>query len=91
MNLMGLVPIYQTPRTTILDPDHQKFPYLFQGLTIDRYNQVWSSDITYIPITNGFLYLVVVMYWHSRKVLSWKLSNSMGTDFYMAAVEEALA
>lgn len=91
MNLMGLVPIYQTPRTTIPDPDHQKFPYLLRGITIDHCNQVWSSDITYIPIKNGFLYLVAVMDWHSRKVLSWRLSNSMDTDFCVAAVEEALA
>ena len=82
MRLMGLIPIYQKPRTTIPHPEHRRYPYLLRGLTITGPNQVWCSDITYIPMRKGFLYLAAIMDWHSRKVLSWRLSNTM---------EEALA
>ena len=83
--------IYQKPKTSEPNPEHKRYPYLLRDLTIDRSNQVWSSDITYIPMRKGFLYLVAIMDWHSRKVLSWRLSNTMETDFCVAALEEALA
>jgi len=91
MRLMGLMAIYQKPKTSEPNPEHKRYPYLLRDLTIDRSNQVWSSDITYIPMRKGFLYLVAIMDWHSRKVLSWRLSNTMETDFCVAALEEALA
>jgi putative transposase len=81
MRLMRLVPIYQTPSTSKKHPQHKIYPYLLRGLTIDRPNQVWCVDITYIPMRRGFLYLVAIMDWYSRKVLSWRLSNSMEADF----------
>ena len=91
MRLMRLVPIYQTPNTSKKHPRHKIYPYLLRGLTIDRPNQVWCFDITYIPMRRGFLYLVAIMDWHSRKVLSWRLSNSMEAGFCIEAFSEALA
>jgi putative transposase len=91
MALMGLVAIYQRPRTTVPHPEHVVHPYLLRGLVIDRPNQVWCADITYIPMARGFLYLVAVMDWATRRVLSWRLSNTMDVEFCVAAVEEALA
>lgn len=91
MNRMGLSPVYQEPRTTVPHPEHKKYPYLLRDIDVNRPNQVWCSDISYIPMKKGFLYLVAVMDWYSRKVLSWRLSNSMDTEFCVAAVEEALA
>ena len=91
MRLMGLMPVYQKPRTSVPHPEHTKYPYLLRTLTIDRPNQVWCADITYIPMRKGFLCLVAVMDWHSRKVLSWRLSNTMDVDFCTNALEEALA
>ena len=91
MRLMRLVPIYQTPNTSKKHPQHKIYPYLLQGLTIDRPNQVWCVDITYIPMRRGFLYLVAIMDWFSRKVLSWRLSNSMEADFCVEALKEAIA
>ncbi len=91
MRLMGLMAVYQKPRTSIPHPEHKRYPYLLRGLTIDRSNQVWCADITYIPMRKGFLYLVAIMDWHSRKVLSWRLSNTMEVDFCLSALEEALA
>ena len=90
MRLMGLMAIYQKPKTSVPNPEHKRYPYLLRDLTIDRSNQVWCSDITYIPMRKGFLYLAAIMDWHSRKVLSWRLSNTMETDFCVAALEEAL-
>jgi len=90
MAKMGLAPIYQRPRTTVPHPEHRVYPYLLRGLTIDRPNQVWCTDITYIPMRRGFLYLVAVMDWSTRRVLSWRLSNTMDVDFCIAALEEAL-
>lgn len=90
MRLMGLQAIYRRPRTTIPHPEHRVYPYLLRNLAIERPNQVWCADITYIPMRRGFLYLVAVMDWHSRKVLSWRLSNTMDTDFCVEALEEAL-
>jgi len=91
MALMGLVPIYQRPRTTVPNPDHRIWPYLLRGMVIDRPNQVWCTDITYIPMRRGFLYLVAVMDWATRKVLAWRVSNTMDVEFCIAALEEALA
>ena len=91
MARMGLVPIYQRPRTTVPHPEHRIYPYLLRNLVVDRPNQVWCADITYIPMRRGFLYLVAVMDWATRRVLSWRLSNTMDVDFCIAALEEALA
>ena len=88
---MGLSPIYQKPNTSKPHPEHRVYPYLLKDIEIVRPNQVWCADITYIPMRRGFLYLVAVMDWHSRKVLSWKLSNTLEADFCVAALEEALA
>lgn len=91
MALMGLAPIYQRPRTSIPHPEHRIHPYLLRDLVVDRANQVWCADITYIPMRRGFLYLVAVMDWATRRVLSWRLSNTMDVEFCLAALEEALA
>ena len=91
MAKMGLVPIYQRPRTTVPHPEHRVYPYLLRDMAITRPNQVWCADITYIPMRRGFLYLVAVMDWATRKVLSWRVSNTMDTEFCVAALEEALA
>jgi len=91
MAKIGLTPIYQKPRTTIPHPEHRKYKYLLRDLIITRPNHVWCCDITYIPMRRGFLYLVAVMDWATRKVLSWKLSNTMEADFCIEALEEAMA
>jgi putative transposase len=91
MARMGLAAIYQQPRTTVPHPEHRTYPYLLRGLRIERPDQVWCSDITYIPMRRGFLYLVAVMDWATRKVLSWRLSNTLEAEFCIAALEEALA
>lgn len=90
MLLMGLSAIYQKPNTSKPHPKHKIYPYLLRGMTIDQPNQVWCSDISYIPMRRGFLYLVAIMDWASRKVLSWRLSNTMDIDFCVAALEEAM-
>ncbi len=81
MRLMGLQAIYQAPHTTDPHPDHRITPYLLRRLSIERANQVWSTDITYSPMRRGFLYLVALMDWWSRKVFAWRLSNTMAADF----------
>ena len=91
MAVMGLVPIYQRPRTTVPNPEHRVWPYLLRGMVIDRPNQVWCTDVTYIPMRRGFLYLVAVMDWATRKVLSWRVSNTMDVEFCIEALQEALA
>jgi putative transposase len=91
MRLMRLVPIYQTPNTSKKHPQHKVYPYLLRKLPITKPNQVWCVDITYIPMQRGFLYLVAIMDWYSRKVLSWRLSNSMEADFCVEALKEAVA
>ena len=91
MQKMGLCVIYQRPRTTVPALDHEVYPYLLRDLVIDRPNQVWCADITFISMRRGFLYLVAIMDWASRKVLAWRLSNTMDTEFCIEAVEEALA
>jgi len=87
---MGIHSVYAKPRTSIPGKGHKIYPYLLRNLDINRPNQVWSTDITYIPMASGFVYLVAIMDWHSRKVLSWKLSNSMDTSFCIEALEEAM-
>jgi len=87
---MGLKAIYRRPRTSKPAPGHKIYPYLLSGLKITRPNQVWAADITYIPMARGFLYLVAIIDWYSRYVLSWRLSNTLDTDFCVEALEEAL-
>lgn len=91
MRKMRLVPIYQAPNTSKKHPQHKAWPYLLKDLPITRPNQVWCTDITYIPMRRGFLYLVAIMNWYSRKVLAWRLSNSMEADFCVEALKEALS
>ena len=91
MTRMGLAPIYQRPRTTVPHPEHRIYPYLLRDLVVDRPNQVWCADITYIPMRRGFLYLVAVMDWSTRKVLAWRVSNTMDVAFCVEALQEALA
>ena len=90
MGLMGLEAIYPGPRTTVRNPDHKVYPYLLRGVAIERRDQVWSSDITYIPMHHGFMYLTAVIDWYSRYVLSWRLSNSLDSRFCLETLEEAL-
>jgi putative transposase len=91
MRLMGLVAVYQRPNTSKPAPENKVYPYLLSGLSITRVNQVWCADITYIPMARGFIYLVVIMDWVSRAVLAWRLSNTLGAEFCVEALEEALA
>jgi len=91
MRLLGLVAIYQRPNTSKPAAAHKIYPYLLGGLAIDRVNQVWCADVTYIPMAKGFLYLVVVMDWASRAVLAWRLSNTLGAEFCIETLEEALS
>jgi putative transposase len=90
MQLMGIQAIHPGPKTSQPHPQHKIYPYLLRNLNIDRANQVWASDITYLPMENGFIYLTVVMDWYSRKVLSWRLSNSLDSSFCVDALEEAI-
>jgi putative transposase len=90
MRLMGLLAIYQKPKTTQRNPEHKVYPYLLRGLVIDRPNQVWTADITYIPMAHGFAYLVAIMDWYSRYVLSWRISTTMDTGFCLEALDEAI-
>jgi putative transposase len=90
MRLMGLEAIYPKPDTSRRHPKHKVYPYLLGGLEIDHPNQVWCADITYIPMAKGFVYLVAVMDWFSRRVLSWRLSIGMESDFCVEALEEAM-
>ncbi len=90
MRIMGLKAIYRRPRTSKPAPGHKIYPYLLGDLRITRPNQVWAADITYIPMAHGFLYLVAIIDWYSRYVLSWRLSNTLDADFCIEALEEAL-
>ena len=90
MRLMGIQAIHPGPKTSQPNPQHKIYPYLLRNLAIDRANQVWASDITYIPMETGFIYLTVIMDWYSRKVLSWRLSNSLDSSFCVDALEEAI-
>jgi putative transposase len=91
MRLMGIEALGPKPNTSQPAPGHKIYPYLLRGLTIERPNHVWAADITYIPIGQGFLYLVAIIDWASRAVLSWRLSNTMDTSFCIDALEDALA
>lgn len=91
MRVMGIEAIYPKPRLTERDAEHRVFPYLLREISVDRVNQVWSSDITYVPLRRGFLYLTAVLDWHSRHVLSWRLSNTLDVEFCLEALEEALS
>jgi putative transposase len=91
MRLAGLAAIYQRPNTSKPAPAHKIYPYLLGGISIERVNQVWCADVTFIPMAKGFLYLVVIMDWVSRAVLAWRLSNTLGAEFCVEALEEALA
>ena len=91
MRLMGIAALGPRPRTSKPAAGHRVYPYLLRGMTIERANPVWAADITYIPIGRGFLYLVAVIDWASRAVLSWRLSNTMDASFCVEALEEALA
>ena len=90
MRLMGLEAIYPRPNTSAATPGHKVYPYLLRGLTIGAVNEVWSTDITYIPMPKGFMYLVAVMDWYSRYILSWDISNMMEGGFCVDALESAL-
>jgi putative transposase len=91
LRLMGIEAIYPKPRLSLPGASDTRYPYLLRDLAIERVNQVWSTDITYVPMPHGFLYLVAVMDWHSRYVLSWELSNTLDTSFCVSALERALA
>ena len=91
MKRMGIEAIYRQPNTSKPAPGHTIFPYLQRKLPVTRPNQVWAMDITYIPMARGFVYLAAVVDWFSRKVLAWKLSITLETEFCLEAVEEALA
>ncbi len=90
LRLMGLMAIYCKPRLSVGAPENRKFPYLLGGLKIRRPNQVWCADITYLRLHNGFAYLVAIMDWFSRYVISWEVSNTMEADFCVSALKEAL-
>ena len=91
MRRMGITALYRRPNTSRPAPGHRIYPYLLRGVTVERPNQVWAMDITYIPMARGFVYLAAVIDWFSRRVLSWRLSIIMDTAFCLEAVEEALA
>ena len=91
MRTMGLRAIYRRPRTSKPGPGHRVYPYLLGGMEITRPNQVWAADITYIPMSKGFLYLVAIMDWYSRHVVAWRLSNTLDADLCVEALEEALS
>jgi putative transposase len=91
MRKMGITALYRKPRLSKPHPEHKVYPYLLRGLEISRANHVWVADITYIPMARGFCYLVAIMDWASRKVLAWRLSNTLDTSFCVEALQEALA
>ncbi|WP_419167033.1 IS3 family transposase [Candidatus Palauibacter sp.] len=90
MRLMGMEATYRRPRTSVASPEHRVFPYLLRGLAISRADHVWCADITYVPVTQGFFYLVAVMDWATRHVLAWRLSNTMDASFCVDALDDAL-
>jgi len=90
MRRMGIEAVYPKPHTSRPHPEHRVYPYLLRERTIDHANQVWAADITYVPMARGFMYLVAVMDWHSRKILSWRVSNTLESDFCTHALQEAL-
>ena len=90
MRVMALEAIYQKPNTSRKHPDHKVYPYLLRNLTIDRPNQVWCADITYIPMAKGFAYLIAVMDWFSRRILAWRVSITLEADFCVEALRDAM-
>lgn len=90
MALMGLQAVAPGPHTSVPHPEHKVYPYLLRGVVVDRPDQVWATDITYLPMARGFMYLVAIMDWATRKVLSWRISNTMDADFCVEALQEAL-
>jgi putative transposase len=88
---MGIEALYRKPNLSRRHASHPIYPYLLRHLNIDRSNHVWATDITYIPMRQGFVYLVAIMDWYSRRVLAWRLSNTLSTDFCIEALEEAIA
>ena len=91
MREMGLAALYPKPRTSVPGHGHKVYPYLLRDVSVERPNQVWATDICYIPMARGFMYLVAVMDWYSRRVLWWRISNTLDGDFCVAALGEALA
>jgi len=91
MRQMGITALYPKANTSRPGKGHKIYPYLLKGLTIDRPNQVWATDLSYIPMAKGFVYVVAIMDWYSRKVLAWRVSNSMDADFCVEALEEAIS
>ena len=91
MRRMGIEAAYRKPNTSKPAPGHKIYPYLLRGLAIDRPNQVWATDITYIPMAHGFVYLCAVMDWYARRILAWRLSNTMEAEFCVEVLEDALA
>jgi putative transposase len=91
MRLMGLECLFCRPKTTLTVAGHRKYPYLLRGMKIDRPRQVWSADITYVPMPLGFMYLAATMDWYSRQVVSWRLSNTLDSSFCQAMLEDALS
>jgi putative transposase len=90
MRMMGIEALYRKANTSRRHPEHRIYPYLLRGLTIDGSNQVWAMDITYLPMARGFVYLAVVLDWATRRILAWRLSNSLTADFCVEALEEAI-
>tara|TARA_B100001964_G_scaffold225911_1_gene274194 strand:- start:139 stop:966 length:828 start_codon:yes stop_codon:yes gene_type:complete len=91
MKQMGIQALYRKPNTSKKHPGHKIYPYLLRGLDVDRPNQAWAMDITYIPMAQGFVYLTAVLDWYARKVLAWRVSNTMDTSFCLEALNEAIA
>ena len=91
MKRMGIEALYRRPNTSKPTPGHKIYPYLLRSVAVERANQAWAMDITYIPMARGFVYLVAVMDWFARRILAWRLSNTMEASFCIDAVEEALA
>jgi putative transposase len=90
MRTMGIEALYRKANTSRRHPEHRIYPYLLRSLTIDRPNQVWAMDITYLPMARGFVYLAVVLDWATRRILAWRLSNTLTADFCVEALEEAI-
>jgi putative transposase len=87
---MGLMPIYRKPNTSKAAKGHKIYPYLLRGLRVDRPNQIWCADMTYLPMRRGFLYLAPIMDWHTRRVLAWRISNTLDAGFCVEALNEAI-
>jgi putative transposase len=90
MRRMGIEPIYRKPRTSVPDKAHRIYPYLLSGVAIERPNQAWACDITYLPMARGFVYLVAILDLYSRKVMAWRISNALTSDFCVEALQEAI-